>query len=169
METRIGIDIGRVLIDGGPGTDTAFFGRSEADAMATPEVAGPFAAVARLVDRVGGRVWLVSKCGDRIRARTRAWLAHHDFHARTGLPDDHIEFCRLRPEKATICARLGITHFVDDRPDVLLAMTGQVPHLSLFGANHAPRGLVAVPTWPATEREIARTLTGDTTASRLTS
>lgn len=159
MDTRIGIDIGRVLIDGGPGADTAFFGRSESAAMATPAVPGAFAAVARLVDRTAGRIWLVSKCGDRIQARTRSWLAHHHFHERTGVSPDHLEFCRLRPDKATICARLAITHFIDDRPDVLLAMTGVVPHRYLFGATRAPSGLIPIPTWPAAEREIERTLT----------
>ncbi len=57
--------------------------------------------------------------------------------------------CRERPEKAAVCARLGITHFVDDRLDVLTPMRGTVPHLYLFGAPRAgiPEWITPAPDW----------------------
>lgn len=144
---RLGVDIGRVIIDG-DGPDTSFIGGSEEDAMRAPAVAGAVSALAELTRRFEGRVWLVSKCGPRIQERTRRWLAHHRFFQATGIAPDHLFFCRDRKEKAPICARLGIGVFVDDRVDVLVAMEGVVGTRLLFGASRSPvPGLVATPTW----------------------
>jgi hypothetical protein len=41
-------------------------------------------------------------------------------------------FCRQRHEKAAICRELGLTHFIDDRLEVLSHLLGTVPHLYLF-------------------------------------
>ena len=94
-EPRLGIDIGRVIIAGdgipdatgtfevskpGGDHDTAFFEGDEAAMLATPEVSGAFDSIAALVPLFGGRVWLVSKCGPRVQARTLRWLAGHDFY-----------------------------------------------------------------------------------------
>ena len=135
-EARLGIDIGRVIIDGPAhpgGGDTAFFRGSEAVMLATPEMAGSVAAISRLVDLFAGRVWLVSKCGPRVQARTLRWLAGHDFYRRTGLPPDHVRFCLTRPEKRIHCEQLSLTHFVDDHPEVHTAIRGYVDHHYFFG------------------------------------
>ena len=52
-------------------------------------------------------------------------------------------FCLKRPEKAIHCRELGITHFIDDRTDVLAAMIGVVPLLYLFGPQRGetPSGI----------------------------
>jgi len=153
-EPRLGVDIGRVIIHG-DGPDTSFVGGSEADALKAPALSGAFEALARLNTFFDGRVWLVSKCGPRIQARTRAWLGEHRFFACTGIAPDHVHFCRERPEKAAICRNLGITCFVDDRVDVLEAMRGIVPHRFLFGARSAPAvEIVPVETWMAAEPAI---------------
>lgn len=137
---RIGIDIGRVIIAGGVGTaDTAFFGHDHDSAMATPSMPGAFEAVAELVDAFDRRAWLVSKCGPRIRARSLAWLDHHDFWARTGLPREQVRFCRDRKDKAIHAKRLALTHFIDDRYDVLRHLVGLVDHLYLFGEQNKTR------------------------------
>jgi hypothetical protein len=50
---RLGVDIGRVIIDGsavGGRTDTGFFAGDEATMLATPEVPGAVAAIARKID-----------------------------------------------------------------------------------------------------------------------
>src|SRR5215469_7888920 len=92
-EPRLGIDIGKVIIDGPAhpgGGDTAFFQGDEAAVIATPEVDGAVAAIGRLTALLDGRVWLVSKCGPSVQARTLRWLDGHDFHQRTGLSRDHV-------------------------------------------------------------------------------
>src|ERR1700748_2618362 len=98
-DTRIGIDIGRVII-GGEGADTSFLDGDEGAAMATPEVTGAFTSIAELWRRYEGRVWLVSKAGDRVQARTRRWLDARGFFAETGMTRDRLRFCRQRREKA---------------------------------------------------------------------
>src|SRR5689334_16267078 len=101
-EPRLGIDIGRVIIDGSAhpdGGDTAFFDGDEATMLATPEMAGAVEAIATLGLLFEGRVWLVSKCGPRVQARTLRWLDGHDFYRRTGLPVRNVRFCRARADK----------------------------------------------------------------------
>ncbi len=114
----------------------------------------------RLTEVFGGRIWLVSKCGPEVQARTERWLTHCRFFEITGMDPSHVRFCRRRADKATHCAELGITHFVDDRREVLKSLIGIVPHLYLFGPqdNPAPNYATPTPTWDATEREILAAL-----------
>ncbi|MGI5149084.1 hypothetical protein ACQEVC_22425 [Plantactinospora sp. CA-294935] len=148
---KIGIDIGGVVVQqvdrlypadqttgpepisadppGGPETeDTALL----ADFRRTPPMPGAFEAVAALVaEMFGEHVYLVSKCGERVERRTRLWLDHHDFYPRTGVRPENVHFCRTRQGKAPIAAALGLTHFVDDRLEVLSYLE-TVPHRYLF-------------------------------------
>ena len=64
-------------------------------------------------------VWIVSKCGQRVADLSKGWLKDLNFWNFTGIPDNQIRFCRTRSGKDPICTELGITHFVDDRLDVL--------------------------------------------------
>src|SRR5262245_2964187 len=116
-EPRLGVDIGRVIIDGSShpdGADTAFFSGDEATLLRTPEMPGALEAITRLVTLFEGRVWLVSKCGPKVQERTMRWLASKDFYRRTGITAGQVRFCRKREEKRIHCVQLGLTHFVDD-------------------------------------------------------
>lgn len=147
---RFGIDIGRVIIGGGalPGvSDTSFLGGSDESALETPAMPGAFETIADLVERTNGNVWLVSKCGPRIQVRTRLWLDHWRFFDETGMPREHLRFCRQRADKARHARELELTHFVDDRLDVLSHLRPIVPRLVLFGARKAPPWANAAPTW----------------------
>jgi len=149
---RLGIDIGRVLIaaEGANGADTAFIGGSLNDALNTPPYEGMFNAVAPLVKKFEGRVWLVSKCGPSVQAKSRAWLLHHRFFERTGIAPANLRFCLQRPQKADHCRELGITHFIDDRTDVLHHLKGIVQNRYLFGPQRKPvmdTNLVLLPAW----------------------
>ena len=158
---RLGIDIGRVVIDGSAhpaGGDTAFFTGDEATMLATPEMAGAVDTIARLVDRFDGQVWLVSKCGQRVEQRTRRWLAGHDFFARTGMDPEHLRFCRQRADKRIHCVELGLTHFVDDHPEVHEHIRGAVEWQCFFGPQRRPVPDYGVhaPTWADVEQLITR-------------
>lgn|SRR5262245_17820840 len=138
---RLGIDIGRVIIDGSAhprGGDTAFFQGDESTMLATPEMGNAVAVIARLVTRFTGQVWLISKCGPRVQARTERWLAWHEFYRRTGLPPDHVRFCRDRADKRIHCLELGLTHFIDDHPEVHAAIRDVVQYQYFFGPQRAP-------------------------------
>ncbi len=138
---KLGIDIGRVIIDGSShpnGGDTAFFNGDEEALLATPEMTGAFDAIARLVAVFEGQVWLVSKCGPRVQARSERWLEGHNFYERTGLDPANLRFCRRRPEKRQHCLDLNLTHFVDDHPEVHRAIRGTVEHQFFFGPQRKP-------------------------------
>ena len=142
---RLGIDIGRVIMcpvgeDGRP--DTSFLQAGEREALDVPPTPGMFDVVPRLVRRFQGRVWLVSKAGPRIERLTRRWLQHHRFFERTVLRPDRVRFCRRREDKREHAVSLGLTHFIDNRSDVLSYLRGVVPHLFLFGVQTEP-----VPDW----------------------
>ena len=151
----LGIDIGRVLMcpthdDGRP--DTSFLGaRAEADALAIPPAPGMFDVVPRQVRLFDGRAWLVSKAGQRIEDLTWRWLEHHRFFERTALPPAHVRFCRRRDEKRAHADTLGLTHFIDDRTDVLKYLRGSVGCLALFGVQNdpIPDWVIHVPDWAA--------------------
>lgn len=162
-QPRLGIDIGRVIIDGPShptGGDTAFFTGDEATMLATPEVLGAVDSIARLAVMFENRVWLVSKCGARIQARTERWLANHRFFERTGLPDSQVRFCRTRADKRYHCIELGLTHFVDDHPEVHAAIRGAVDHQYCFGPQPGPIPPYGqhAPTWAAVEQLISKSL-----------
>jgi hypothetical protein len=157
-QPRLGVDIGRVIIHG-DGPDTNFIGGSDDDAMRAPAMDGVIEALTRLCARFDGRVWIVSKCGPRIEARSRAWLDAHRFFETTGIPRQNLRFCRNRRDKAPICLDLGIDFFVDDRIDVLRHMVAIVAHLFQFGAASSPEpGVVPAPTWAVAEAAITRIL-----------
>ena len=101
------------------------------------EMPGARAALGLLRDeRFGNRIYLVSKCGPRTEAVTRRALIEGGLCKETGVGLDRAHFCRERRDKATICEQLGLTHFVDDRLEVLSYLT-TVPHRYLFnGRTH---------------------------------
>ncbi|HLF07272.1 MAG TPA: hypothetical protein VI893_08895 [Thermoplasmata archaeon] len=133
----LGLDIGGVILDARTNdSDTSLFGPRYLEAKA---VRGAFDGIRELVDRkFGERVHLVSKCGVPTQRRTRAWMDHHDFFDRTGILPENLHFCLTREGKAPICRRLRVSHFVDDRLEILgfLADAG-VPNLYLFNAMEA--------------------------------
>ncbi len=162
-EPRLGIDIGRVIIDGAAhpaGGDTAFFSGNEATMLATPEMPDAVEVIARLVPLFDGRVWLVSKCGPRTQARTLRWLDGHDFYRRSGITPDQVRFCRARADKRTHCLELALTHFVDDHPEVHAAIRGAVTHQYFFGPQRRPVSRYGhpAPTWIDVERLVTRSL-----------
>lgn len=59
------------------------------------------------------------------------WLSTHGFNS--VVPVKRVHFCYERSDKAAICEKLGISHFVDDRLSVLQHLITVVPFLFLFG------------------------------------
>jgi hypothetical protein len=162
-QPRLGVDFGRVIhgaaAPDGP-EDTVFLNGSDDEALASPATDGAFDVLPRLVERFGGRVWVISKCGPRIQRRTLAWLDHHDFYARTGIPRGNVRFCRKRAEKAVHCTELKITHMIDDRIDVHRALLDMVPCRYLFGRQKglAPDWVRHTLTWPDVEAAVTADL-----------
>lgn len=91
----------------------------------------------RLVTEVftSQRVFIVSRVNEEQYKRARAWIQKENLLERTGILEENIHWCAERNDKAPICEKLGITHFIDDRPEVLSYMSGIVPHRILFQAS----------------------------------
>jgi len=128
----LGIDIGGVVIDRvNDVADTSFVGGRHLETAAVP---GTIEALSRLVEeRFGPDVHLISRCSPEAERKTREWLDHHNVFARTGINESHLHFCRERLETAPIAEWLELTHFVDDRLEVL-GYLKTVPHKYLFRA-----------------------------------
>jgi hypothetical protein len=151
----LGVDLGGVLLR-----------RTAYQEHATPrgptltagsEIPGAVAGLRRLsTDMFGEAIFLVSKCGPQTELRAQQWLATRGFADATGVPDANVRFCRQRADKAGICDELGITHFVDDRLEVL-SYLATVEHRFLFDPDPAEvaefaehlAGVSVVEDWPA--------------------
>ena len=108
---------------------------------ATPAIVRAIEGVAALcAGPFEGRVHIVSKAGPKIAALTREWLARTKFFDITGVSASNVWFVRKRVDKGPLCDELGVSHFVDDRLDVLGHLTS-VAHRYLFlgGLGQNPR------------------------------
>ena len=159
ISASLGIDIGRVLMtpthdDGRP--DTSFISGCVEEALQIPASPGALEVISELVPRCAGRVWLVSKANERIEGLTRLWLQEQRFFERVGLPESHVRFCLRREDKRAHALELGLTHFIDDRQDVLQALRGVVRALFLFGTqlSPAPDWVMPVATWAEVRRAL---------------
>lgn len=141
----LGIDVGGVLVDRvAEGSDTSFFGDRP---METPAVAGALDAVAQLLELFEYRVHIVSKAGPKIAELTRRWLGSRNVTGDGGIPLGNVHFVRKRPEKHPICEQLGVTHFVDDRLDVLSNLITVDQRYLFTGGLGDHRAPTPVPEW----------------------
>lgn len=85
-----------------------------------PEV---FPSIRKIITLVGAeRVFIVSKAREAMQKRTMEWMNTKNFFEETGFSRKNIFFCYERKDKAGICRSHNITHFIDDRIDVLQFM-----------------------------------------------
>lgn len=132
---KLGVDIGGVIIENNDNNaDTSFMSKNY---RLTPAFTDAFRELKRLNEgRFRERVYLVSKCGQTVQAKTRKWLEHNRFYEITGIPEDRVHFCIERREKADISLQIGLTAFVDDRLEIL-GYLSHMEQLFLFNPNEA--------------------------------
>ena len=157
---KLGIDIGGVIIDRiNDDTDTSFFSENFRKTTAVPHA---FEVIKRLREHFNGQVVVVSKCGNTNQNKSIIWMEHNGFWDATGLRPKDIFFCLHRIDKAPICQRLGVTHYVDDRMTVLNHLK-TVDYKYLFApsqeellvpAKKSHHGVKLVYTWDALEGRI---------------
>lgn len=135
MTGKIGIDIGGVIIDRerNDDTDTSLFGSNYLNAHAVPCALEAIAEINKHF--FPNETYIISKCGANIERKSREWLKHNGFYGMTGMAEDHVFFCRERADKAPIAKNLGLTHFIDDKYEVLGYMKDVVPNRILFNPN----------------------------------
>ncbi len=152
-EARLGVDLGRVVVGANRNAQGRVF---LDDPRQMPLIEGAFEVLPRLVERFGGRAWVISRVSEEGEPLSLAWLEHHDFYGKTGISRANVRYCRKREDKAIHCAELGITHMIDDRMDVHRAIRELVPYRYLFGPQEeeAPDWVIPTPTWIDVERAI---------------
>ena len=69
-----------------------------------------------------GRVFIISKVNEEQEIRVRRALKEHAILDILRISIDEVRFCPNRADKATICRELGVTHMIDDRPEVMVGM-----------------------------------------------
>lgn len=132
---RIGIDIGGVIIDRekNDNSDTSLFGPNYLKALAVPDA---IRAIATINEHIfPNETYIISKCGANIERKSREWLKAQVFYEKTGILEEKVHFCRERADKAPIAHKLGLTHFIDDKLEVLGYMKDVVPNRILFNPN----------------------------------
>jgi len=130
---RLGVDIGGVIVsakssrrdEGGKisgAEDTSFFGENF---LQTPPEPNCLLVLRRLVqERFGAsNVFLISKSQPTNQLRTLQWLQNINFYAETGILPQNVYFCLQRKQKREICDRIRMNHFIDDRLEVLEAVS----------------------------------------------
>lgn len=85
----------------------------------------------RLVQAPHTKVVIISKVDDEQMKRALKWIEVNDFYNNTGLVRSDIFFCKERYEKSNIAREIGVTHHIDDRPEVMAHMDPGV-HKYLF-------------------------------------
>ena len=130
-QKALGVDIGNVIINNRL-NDPEVNKVTEAVYAAFPPSDGVFDALKTLNEYFEGKVYLVSKCTEWAQTQILLWLKSHDLYAKTGIKEENVHFVRQRHEKDAVCRKLGITHFIDDRLEVLSHMIESTPNLILF-------------------------------------
>lgn len=127
---RIGIDVGGVITGSDDTEDTGLLTNNWRTAS---ETEGAVDGITKLVEVFGSEnTFIVSKAGWKIRKRTKQWLKIIDFYNRTGMLESNVHFTFTRAEKADVAAELGLTHFIDDKAEVLSYVIATVHNVFLF-------------------------------------
>lgn len=127
----LGVDIGNVIINhrlSDPNDKTLH----EERYSTIPASDGVFESLKKLNDHFDGEVYLISKCTEWAEKKILTWFADNEFYKKTNIDPKNIYFVRERHEKDILCRKLGLTHFIDDRLEVLSHMIESTPNLILF-------------------------------------
>ena len=119
-----------------------------------PMVPGVLASLERLGSRFGAHLYLIST---NVRRRPQALEILEKHRILEFVGRDHVVLCDTDAAKAIACRDLGITHFVDDRVEVLdLLVTVTRRYLFTTDATSPslPGNTLRVSSWSAIERDL---------------
>lgn len=132
----LGVDIGNVIIEHRNIIDTTDETLWNEKYSTVPPADNVFECLKKLnEEKFHGNIFLVSKLKEEHDRRTLAWLKDNHFFEKTGINPENLHFVRERKDKDVVCQKLGITHFIDDRLEVLSHMIETTPNLYLFNPN----------------------------------
>ena len=117
--SKLGIDLGNTVV------------RSQHGTGSTEPYTDALEVIAQLT-KLFGLVCIVSRVNPAQEIRARAWIQHYDFCNKTGIKPQDLHFCAERSDKAIIAKQVGLTHFIDDRPEVMYHLPQDIRKI-LFG------------------------------------
>ena len=82
--------------------------------------------VIRDLKRLVKGIYIISKVTDEQSLAAYNWFRTVNFFEETTLTPNKVLFCYERIDKGPIACKLGVTHFIDDRPDVMLGLQSEV-------------------------------------------
>lgn len=105
----LGIDYGGVICER----------HTDANGVYQP-IGGAFEALVELREkRFSGNIVIISHASRPLQHNIFRWLVRNDFFRKTGIPSTQLHFCTARAMKAELCRRYHVTHFVDDRTEIM--------------------------------------------------
>jgi hypothetical protein len=119
----LGVDIGGVLIPRKPNSDGGYSPMPDA-----------FKTILGLRAHFDDIV-VVSHADSILEEKFRQWFRVQNFFCSTGIGLDRVRYCSSRIGKVPICCHWNVTHFIDDRAEVLVYLAHGVKtirHLLLF-------------------------------------
>jgi hypothetical protein len=131
----IGVDLGNVIID------HKNFGTTEnyvltQDYNLIPPVTNALEALRKLNEsRFMDRVFIIYNASEIIDSKIFGWLNYNDFFRQTGIDKGHVLRSNTGRKKNLFCKNMQLTHFVDDRLEVLNCLMGLVPNLYLLNGQ----------------------------------
>lgn len=131
--SRIGIDIEGVI------RGKTAMSRTIDEYLAATPLKNAAKTIKSLVKLFGSdNIFIISRCPEYAEDVILQWLDNQKFFTDINFDRSNVYFCRERADKAPIAKRLQLTHFIDDRIDVLDAMKDIVANRILFtgGSNH---------------------------------
>ncbi len=140
MQPILGLDIGGIIINRCKTETVRTLWQDPENYQDTPEVSGAIQSIGELWNSPCSpfreHIFLVSRVKTpEGEGKTIKWLRDHLFSERTGVPEKNIIFCEERFQKVGIVQEKRITHFVDDRLEVLGLMSGAISYLYLLNKN----------------------------------
>jgi 5'(3')-deoxyribonucleotidase len=103
---RLGIDLGNTIV------------RNQTGSGSKDPYPDAFETILKLT-KLFGLVCIVSRVNAEQEVRARAWMKDYNFAERTGIKPEDVHFCLERYDKGIIAKKLRLTHFIDDRPEVM--------------------------------------------------
>lgn len=115
MKTKIGLDLNGVLAN----NKTSYIKTRNYSIFSVMEDA--VNVVKTIIKRYGKEnVYIISRVqSHQLSFITGIWMETHNFLQKTNMSLDNVKICTRLKNKSRIAEELNITHFIDDRPEVL--------------------------------------------------
>ena len=84
-----------------------------------------FKILSKIVEKFDN-VYIISRVNSQQRERSLAWLNSSEFFKKTGISPNNLFYCFDRRDKAIFGKALELTHFIDDRPEVLIHLNENI-------------------------------------------